>query len=590
MLFPVIPQNLSISAMRSSGYRDSAHALAELIDNSVQSGLEASHSVTQIEILCIEEVISFGKRPAITQVGVLDNAGGMSSETLRKALQFGNGSRLDPKHHVGIGKFGMGLPNSSISQCKRVDVWSWQDGLVSHTYLDVEMISKGLLTEVPVPQVSTIPSNWLRLFMNGMSKSGTLVVWSKLDLITWKQSTTLLRHIEFISGRIYRRFINDKRVRIRLAAYEFLESEPIARWESFVRPNDPMYLMAGTSSPSPYDQKSAFEPFGNPITISVGLRNKVHEVTIRASICKPEVRASGGNSLIGKHAKRNQGLSVLRADRELELSKAFEVVDARERWWGLEVEFPPALDDVFGVTNNKQAATNFQRMLLSDDAEAENISVTEYKAILKREDDPRLAMYIISDEIEKLLKSLRKAVEKMRESESISSRAETLAVRVEKVATESVNKRRDRIGNTGLSDRQEDESEIARTQSLTADIVDDGVDPALAHEIAVNYVKKHTKFRIRHADLPTAAMFDISASGGVIVLTFNTRHPIHTKIFAEFTKIDDVNPLAKEVLSMVIAWARLEDEAGSQKIRSALEETRESWGRMAKDFFEADDD
>jgi hypothetical protein len=348
--------------------------------------------------------------------------------------------------------------------------------------------------------------------------------------------------------------------------------------------------MTGTSSPSPYDQKSAFEPFGSPITISVGFRNRIHDVIIRASICKPEVRASGGNSLIGKHAKRNQGLSVLRADRELELSKAFEVVDARERWWGVEVEFPPALDDVFGVTNNKQAATNFQRMILSDDAEAENISVTDYKAMLKREDDPRLAMYIVSDEIEKLLKSLRKAVEKMRESEAISSRSETLAVRVEKVATESVNKRRDRIGNTGLSDRQEDESEIARTESLTADIVDDGVDPALAHEIAVNYVKKHTKFRIRHADLPTAAMFDISASGGVIVLTFNTRHPIHPKIFAEFRKIDDVNPLAKEVLSMVIAWARLEDEAGSPKIRSALEETRESWGRMAKDFFEADDD
>lgn len=588
MSFPVIPQNLSISAMRSSGYRDTAHALAELIDNSVQSGLEMD-GTTQVEVICVEQAPSPGARPRVAKIAVLDNAGGMTADTLRRALQFGNGSRLDPEKQTGIGKFGMGLPNSSISQGERVDVWSWQNGLVVYSYLDVEEMHQGRLTDVPEPKPSTVPSDWLKLFMNDMSKSGTLVVWSKLDRITWKQSTTLLRHVEFISGRVYRRFINDKSVRIRLSAYDATNVEFINRWESFVRPNDPMYLMTGTNSPSPYDQRPAFEPFGPTQTISIGFRGAEHDVTIRASICKPEARAARGSSDIGRYAKRNQGISLLRASRELELSKIFEIPDARERWWGIEVEFPPALDDIFGVTNNKQTATGFLRMILSEDAEAEGMSPDDYRRLLEQEEDPRLAMYAISGEIWKLVRALRTAVAKMKEGEFIGSRAETLASRVERSATASVKKRRERIGNTGLSDKQEDEPEEARTKALTADIVDDGVEPKTAREIAIDYVKSHKKFRIRHADLPTSAMFDVSASGGVIVLTFNTRHSVHPKVFVEFSKTEEINPLAREVLSMMIAWARLEDEANSQRIRENYEEMRENWGRMAKDFFEADE-
>ena len=36
--------------------------------------------------------------------------------------------------------------------------------------------------------------------------------------------------------------------------------------------------------------------------------------------------------------------------------------DPRERWWGAEIEFPPTLDEVFGVPNNKQAATALFRV------------------------------------------------------------------------------------------------------------------------------------------------------------------------------------------------------------------------------------
>ena len=126
------PLRLAISAMRDSGYKNTAYALAELIDNAAQAG------AGMIEVLCLERraVVKERERSRLHKIAVLDNGSGMDAATLRMALQFGNGTRLDDRS--GIGRFGMGLPNASISQAARVDVWTWQNGPSNAlwTYLD----------------------------------------------------------------------------------------------------------------------------------------------------------------------------------------------------------------------------------------------------------------------------------------------------------------------------------------------------------------------------------------------------------------------------------------------------------------------
>lgn len=589
MSFPIIPQNLSIAAMRSSGYRDTAHALAELIDNSIQSGQETGER-TEVELICIDAVPSGGRR-RLSKIAVFDNAAGMEPAMLRKALQFGNGSRLDPKNQKGIGKFGMGLPNSSISQCKRVDVWSWQKGIVHHAYLDVEEIKQGVMVDVPAPNISAIPAVWLSLIAGEVGGSGTLVVWSDLDRVSWKQSTTLLRHAEFITGRVYRHFINRKSVRIRLAAYEHKEAGYSSLYESFVRPNDPLYLMSGTSAPLPFDQAPAFEQFGEPEKIVVGHNGEEHNVIIRASICKPEARREGGTKPIGQHTLKNQGISVVRSGRELEMNHSFlNSYDSRERWWGIEVEFDPGLDDVFGVTNNKQAATGFMRLSLEEDAQAEGLSERDYREMLELDRDSRLPMYRISREIEKLLSTMRAQVAKMREGDRVQAKKERAENKAEKAATDSVNRRRDRVGDTGRSDKQEALPNNERTNALSTDIIQDGVEGDKAHEIAVDYVNKKIKFRFKHADTPGQMIFDVAATGGIILVTLNTRHPVHVRLFEALRDEDGPdNQYAKEVLSLVAAWARMEDEAPSEKARLAIEDVRLNWGRMAMDFFDIED-
>lgn len=583
MDFEFIPQDLSITAMRSSGYRNTASALAELIDNSIQAG-EVVEGVTQVEVICIDRPAGEGARKRLSQIAVFDNAAGMDASTLRKSLQFGNGTHLEKKNQKGIGKFGMGLPNSSISQCRRVDVWSWQNRKVNHTYLDVGKIETKQLSVVPEPEFTVLPANWLQVIASEMPTSGTLVVWDDLDRVTWKRSSTLLTHIEFIIGRTYRYFINAGRVRIRLASYEENNGSYQLAKQRFVLPNDPLYLMKETSSPAPYNKDPAFVSYPTR-PLEVKFQNKFYPVTIRASICKPAVRQAGGNSEIGKHTGQNTGISIVRAGRELEMNNSFEITDARERWWGVEVEFDPELDDVFGVTNNKQAATGFLRRNLDDDAEG--MSSSAYQHMLEADDDPRIPMYVISAEISRLLKELRKAVERMKETERVRKQAATVEAVAEEAATNSLKKRREQWGDNGLSDQQETEPEPSRTDDLTADVEAEGIEHVKALEIANEYIKKGRKFRFRHGPVSSSSIFDIDMVGGVMVVTLNTQHPVHAKLFKPLQEEGaDSHPYLQEVLFLVASWARMEDETLSDKQRKIMVEIRQKWGSIADDLFE----
>ena len=154
----IVPAHLAVQAMRDNGYKNAAYALAELMDNSIQA------DATQVELLCGEKKQQVGSRmrSRIHQIAVLDNGSGMDATVLRLALQFGNGTHLEEEKHTGIGRFGMGLPSSSVSQCQRVEVWTWQDGVNNalYSYLDLNEIKTQRINEVPAPQSKPIPSIW----------------------------------------------------------------------------------------------------------------------------------------------------------------------------------------------------------------------------------------------------------------------------------------------------------------------------------------------------------------------------------------------------------------------------------------------
>ena len=204
----LFPSSFTILALRDSRYHNTAYAIAELLDNSIEAHAE------QIELLCMEKIQRVGTqmrqmRPRVSEIAVLDNGTGMDARTLLDALKFGGGTR----HHSnrGIGKYGMGLPTSSMSQCKKVDVWTWQSGLDSvwHSSIDVDTIEQGN-HRVPLPDQETpIPETWRTAGSDEIyeHRSGTLVVWSNLDKIQWKTARAIIDNTSREVGRIHRHFI-----------------------------------------------------------------------------------------------------------------------------------------------------------------------------------------------------------------------------------------------------------------------------------------------------------------------------------------------------------------------------------------------
>src|SRR5690242_518113 len=113
---PIINERRFILATRDTGYRSTAAAIAELVDNAVQAG----STIVRIFV----DQIGVGSEREVS-LSVLDNGCGMDGKTLAVSMQFAGSSRFNDRS--GLGRFGMGLPNSSVSQARRVDVHTWQE-------------------------------------------------------------------------------------------------------------------------------------------------------------------------------------------------------------------------------------------------------------------------------------------------------------------------------------------------------------------------------------------------------------------------------------------------------------------------------
>ena len=105
--FSIVSANLTIEAMRNSGYKSTDHALAELIDNSVEA------NATLVEVVSVETPPNPNQRYSraqVAEIAVSDDGEGMDRHTLRRALKFGDGTRLD-RSRRGISRLASDYPN-----------------------------------------------------------------------------------------------------------------------------------------------------------------------------------------------------------------------------------------------------------------------------------------------------------------------------------------------------------------------------------------------------------------------------------------------------------------------------------------------
>jgi len=95
-----------VEGMRDSGYKSTATAIDEFIDNSLQAG------ATRVDVV----------RSSGTDIAVIDNGHGMLPDMMRAAVVWGGTHRHDDRE--GLGRYGFGLPSVAVSLTRHYDVYS----------------------------------------------------------------------------------------------------------------------------------------------------------------------------------------------------------------------------------------------------------------------------------------------------------------------------------------------------------------------------------------------------------------------------------------------------------------------------------
>ena len=587
--------HMVVQAMRDSRYRHPSNALAELIDNSIDA------RATNVDVLIREErtFVNTRDRSRVNELAVLDNGHGMSPESLVNAIRFGG--RLETQSIHKIGKYGMGLPTASVSQCRRFDVWSWQEDIdkAAHSYIDLDEIESGSMSEVPEPTGRPVPVEWLNMASEDTldRRRGTLVVWSKPDRIGGMQASTIFKQIEDEIGRIYRHFINSGDLIIRMAAARASAFEPYI--DTLVRLNDPLYLMPKSSTPEPWDEEPMFVAFHTRDEFLYTIDGRQERVEVIYSIAKPKSLGKyktdrPGNTEYGRHARRNMGISVVRENREIVLENFFIRGGAsgagntapQNRWWGCEVRFDRGCDDLFGVDHNKQMVSHFSSAVKDLFDTDVNSRLLDELGVSDSDED----IYNIVSRVENTIRAMMTDIGLMMSRRgdkpfgSGPQSPEQEAVKATSLEIEEAIKS-GVIKPTKTDTVRIEHSAEERIEEQTKHLEEEGVAPDVAKETAIELVQQGLNYNFEHSDLRGYEMFKVLSKGGILNVQLNINHAAYKFIRvieneAAQTGNETIRDAAIGIKVLLLAWARMEDEIELPARRMEFQDTGLNWGKM----------
>jgi Histidine kinase-, DNA gyrase B-, and HSP90-like ATPase len=394
-LFPLFNTRRAVESQRRSGYRNTAAAAREIVDNALEAGAKK----VQVIFDYPRERSKHERAEAVTGIAFIDDGSGMIPDMARYALTWGGGTHFDD--HDFIGKFGFGLPNASINQCKRVDVYTRTSSKekFSHAYLDIEEYSEHGIQSIPPADEAELPA-FVQEFLDRNREKldhGTVVVWTKLDRLSMKMKAPLKEHLVDDFGVVYRYLLPN---------FDLLvEGQKVDAM-------DPLFLTPGSRYYVPSDQGGAQCTHEMQIAVkyvvdpATGERHLQRlEDPKQVDMNDPQLVTVGNMSVkiarfpfgfvLGKRGKKDartdahrrfdvrrarRGMSFVRADREIETVDVFPKGEGPKsrgmgNWpllqgyayhWGIEVKFDPNLDEPLGIANDKQKVSpneDFWRVL-----------------------------------------------------------------------------------------------------------------------------------------------------------------------------------------------------------------------------------
>ena len=339
-----------VDSMRNTHYNNTGTAIDELIDNSIEAG------ATQV---CIG--LDYGGKATTkpTSMAIIDDGHGMVPRMIRRAAAWGGTHRQIVASRTGFGRFGFGLPTASVNQAMKFSIYSkTADGDWHAVVVDLgELLKPGFsgTPKVPETKKAELPTWVQKHIMEHVSSSGlghgSVVVWDKLDRLTWKTTKGLRENLIQHFGVVFR---------------NYLGSTTIKFDGTTVEPLDPLFITPGYRLHDEDEDRATALP-AKEFEVKDRNSDRKHIVRIRYaefpprffSIDKEKDAARGNNNDRFKVANAHRGIIISRMGRQIDVVEAtpwknLEKFRNDDRYWAVEVDFPADLDEEFTISNTKQ--------------------------------------------------------------------------------------------------------------------------------------------------------------------------------------------------------------------------------------------
>jgi Histidine kinase-, DNA gyrase B-, and HSP90-like ATPase len=532
-----------VESMRNTHYKHTGTALDELVDNSIEAG------ATQIAIALGYSGKSDAKPDALA---VIDDGHGMPSKMLRPAAAWGGTHRHSQDNRTGFGRFGFGLPSASVNQARRFTIYSIVDGGDWYgVTIDLDEIADGKHTDpsgkVHVPEEEQIsPPKWV---MEHVSKNissqpfthGTVVLWEKMDRVKWSTTngmrTNLLQHF----GVMYRNYINQVQLK-----FDGTKIEPL----------DPLFITPGARYfDFDEDRAQALEP----TKIDVRSKKTGEKVAINVryalfphgffSVDKSKAATDKNANPRFKVSNDFRGINICRMGRQIDVVEhtpwaKLEKFGNDDRYWGLEIDFPAALDEEFTIANSKQG-----------------VVMTDRIWDLLREAG-----------VESALKLLRKGVKDAQLANKAKPETPNEPRQSERSMAESTNFKRQKTDGDPVE--REKKARENFEQFVKGKSRESGRPEEEVRSEAEADAVKHP-YKVEFADHPGAPFYQVTQRGGMKVLEINRSHRFFSDVYAA-SGADKLMRASLEVLLFSIGESEL-DALGNQDKTSFYLVEKNAW-------------
>jgi hypothetical protein len=503
-----------IRGIRDIGYKHTGSALAELVDNAIQSGAENIQ-------------IAFGTNKSggkVEAVAVIDDGHGMIPDMIRFAVMWGGTHRENDRD--GMGRYGYGLPSASVSLGRRFTVYSCEPAGKFHAVtLDVDAISRGELTgatgEITVPAAApaTLPKfvqdQIKGQFPGKKLEHGTIVVIDKLDKVHPITTSALRNHLLEFFGITYHKLLRNARILVDTTVLE---------------PIDPLFITPGYRY---YDLDADRAQALDPIQIEVKSEDGKEVKGVM------EVRFSYMPATFGSIDKtkgvvdrKNQnkrfpimkeynGILFYRMGRFLDCVRhtSFHTFMNNDRYFKIEVDFPAVLDEYFNVSTSKQ------RVDVSDkiwDKLREGGIAKAIRTLTGKYRSEKRQMDVEADKEDKTKK--RASEEAMEE-----------AARAMRAPAPEIRERQQQRGETHLHNLAE--KRAAETGQSVLKVEDQ-----LRLEL------QDRLYKVAHENVPGGLFFRVEQMGGTALLFLNSAH----RFYADLYTGADSTPAVRAALEVLL--------------------------------------